>query len=174
MTTFPDVDINAFLNDVKSAVDSVTSLPRDIENPRIQRTEYRQEMLRIAVHGDVSERELTRLAEDLRDEVAALPYISTIELFGSRREEVTIELSESALRRYKLSFSEVAAAIRSNSINLSSGQVRTDTGDVQLRARNLADTEQDFERIVVRQTPEGAIADEAESLSHRVSWNRTG
>ncbi|MEP6391743.1 MAG: efflux RND transporter permease subunit [Halioglobus sp.] len=157
VTTFPNVDINAFLNDVKSAVDSVTSLPRDIENPRIQRTEYRQEMLRIAVHGDVSERELTRLAEDLRDEVAALPYISTIELFGSRREEVTIELSEAALRRYKLSFSEVAAAIRSNSINLSSGQVRTDTGDVQLRARNLADTEQDFERIVVRQTPEGAV-----------------
>jgi multidrug efflux pump subunit AcrB len=33
VTTYPNVDINGFLNDVKNAVDSVTSLPRDIENP---------------------------------------------------------------------------------------------------------------------------------------------
>jgi len=32
--TFPSVNLNAFLNDVKNAVDSVTSFPRDIENPR--------------------------------------------------------------------------------------------------------------------------------------------
>ncbi len=157
VTTYPDVDINSFLNDVKNAVDSVTALPRDIENPRVKRTEFRQEMIRIAVHGNISERELTRLAEDLRDEVATLPYVSTIELFGTRREEVTIELSESAMRRYGLTFAEVAEAIRASSINLSSGQVRTATGDVQLRARNMADTEEEFERIVVRQSSEGGI-----------------
>lgn len=153
--TYPDVDINNFLNDVKNAVDSVTALPRDIENPRVKRTEFRQEMIRIAVHGDISERELTRLAEDLRDEVSTLPYVSTIELFGTRREEVTIELSESAMRSYGLTFADVADAIRASSINLSSGQVRTATGDVQLRARNMADSQEEFERIVIRQTAAG-------------------
>ena len=69
VTTYPSNDINAFINDVKNAVDSVTSLPRDIENPRVRRTRYRNEMIRVAVHGDISERELTRLAEDLRNEV---------------------------------------------------------------------------------------------------------
>ncbi len=157
VTTYPGVDVNSFLNDVKNAVDSVTALPRDIENPRVKRTEFRQEMIRIAVHGDISERELTRLAEDLRDEVAALPYVSTIELFGTRREEVTIELSESAMRSYGLTFAEVANAIRASSINLSSGQVRTATGDVQLRARNMADTQAEFERIVIRQSAAGGV-----------------
>lgn len=155
VTTFPKVDINGFLNDVKNAVDSVTSLPRDIENPRVRRSQFRQEMIRVAVLGDVSERELTRLAEDLRREVTALPWVSTIELFGTRREEVTVELSEASMRQYGLSFSEVADAIRDSSINLSSGQVRTATGDVQIRARNLADTEQDFAEIIVRQTADG-------------------
>ncbi|WP_439106006.1 efflux RND transporter permease subunit [Congregibacter sp.] len=155
VTTFPGVDINGFLNDVKNAVDSVTSLPRDIENPRVRRSQFKQEMLRVAVHGDVSERELTRLSEDLRREVAALPWVSTIELFGTRREEVTIELSEASLRQYALSFAEVADAIRASSINLSSGQVRTSTGDVQIRARNLADTEQDFSQIIIRQSADG-------------------
>ena len=31
--TFPTVNLNTFLNDVKNAVDSVTAFPRDIENP---------------------------------------------------------------------------------------------------------------------------------------------
>ncbi|MFT7131690.1 MAG: multidrug efflux pump subunit AcrB [Cyclobacteriaceae bacterium] len=155
--TLPSQDMDAFLNDVKNAVDAVNSLPRDIENPRVYRIEYRGEMMRVAVHGEVGEKALTRLAHELRDEVAQLPYISLVELFGSRREEVTIELSESAMRRYDLGFAEVAAAIRGSSINLSSGQIRTETGDVRLRARNMADNEADFSRIVIRQSENGGV-----------------
>jgi multidrug efflux pump subunit AcrB len=155
--TYPGVDINAFLDEVKNAIDGIPALPRDIENPRIQRMQFRNEMIRVAVHGDRSERELSRLAEELRRQAAALPYVSTIDLFGTRREEVTIALAEDSLRRYGLTFAEVADAIRASSINLSSGEVRTATGDVQLRARNLADTETDFERIVLRQTPDGGL-----------------
>lgn len=157
VSTYPNNDINDFINDVKNAVDAARSLPRDIESPRVQRLQNRREMIRVAVHGDVSERELTRLAEQLKDEIAGLPYVSTVSLFGTRNEEVTIELSEAAMRRYGLSFEQVANAIRGNSVNLSSGRVRTETGDVQLRARNLADTQTDFEQIVIRQTSEGAV-----------------
>jgi multidrug efflux pump subunit AcrB len=153
--TLPSQDMESFLNDVKNAVDAVNNLPRDIEKPRVTRVEYRGEMMRVAVHGNVGEKALTRLAQDLRDEVAQLPYISLVELFGSRREEVTVELSEAAMRQYGLGFSEVAAAIRASSINLSSGLIRTETGDVRLRARNLADNEDDFSRIVIRQLPAG-------------------
>ena len=103
--TFPGVDLNTFLNDVKNAVDSITSFPRDLENPRVRRFEWRQEMIRVAVVGEVGERALTRLANRLRNEMAALPYLSQVDVFGSRREEVTIELSERALRTYGLGLS---------------------------------------------------------------------
>jgi multidrug efflux pump subunit AcrB len=156
--TYAGVDINNFLDDVKNAVDAVTSLPRDVENIQVRRTVFRNESVRVAVHSDVlTERQLVRLAQDLRDELAALPFVSIVELFGARKEEVSIELSELDMHRYGLSFDEVANAVRASSINLSSGQVRTDTGDVRLRARNLADTEQDFGQIVVRQTEDGGI-----------------
>lgn len=155
--SYANVNFEIFLNDVKNAVDSVNSLPRDIEKPRVRQQIFRNEMMRIAVHGQLDERTLTRLAEDLRDELAALPYVSIVEIFGTRREEVSIELSEEGMRRYGVSFSEVASAVRGSSINLSSGRVRTETGDVILRARNLADNEDDFGEIVIRQSPDGAV-----------------
>ena len=62
---------------------------------------------------------------------------------------------QSAITNYGLNFSDVAIAIRQDSMNVSVGTVRTQTGDVQLRAQNLADTQTDFENIVIRQTPDG-------------------
>jgi len=156
--TYAGIDVDRFLDDIKSAVGSVTTLPRDVENLQVRRTIYRDETARLAVHSNIlTERQLNRLAEDMRDELAGLPYVSIVNLFGARKEEVSIEISEQALRRYGLTFDEVADAVRSSSINLSSGNVHTETGDVRLRARNLADNEQDFQQIIIRQTDDGGI-----------------
>ncbi len=152
-----NVDFSQFMNDVKIRVDAISSLPRDIEPPKVQQWVNRNEFIRVAVHGELGERELKRLAERLRSEVAALPAISIVELFGTRREEISIEVSEASLLRYRLTFSEVANAIRANSLNQSSGAVRTDVGTYQLKVRSQADTEAEFARIIIRQTADGGI-----------------
>ncbi len=151
------VDFTQFMNDVKIRVDSIASLPRDIEPPQVRQWVNRQEFMRVAVHGDLSERELKRLAEVLRREAAVLPAISIVDLFGVRNEEVSVEVSEEALRRYGMSFSEVATAIRNTSINQSSGSVRTEVGTYQLKVRSQADTEAEFSNIIIRQTSDGGI-----------------
>ena len=149
------VDFTQFMNDVKVRVDSISSFPRDIEQPKIQQRIERNEFMRVAVHGDISERELKRLAEQLRREAAQLTAVSVVQLFGVRQEEVSVEVSEEAMRRYKLSFAQVADAIRNSSINQSSGSVRTEVGTYQLKVRNQADTEEEFANIIIRETPEG-------------------
>lgn len=149
------VDFTQFMNDVKIRVDSISSLPRDIEPPRVSQWVNRNEMIRVALHGDIGERNLKRLAETLRREAAQLPAVNIVELFGVRAEEVSVEVSEESLRRYNLSFAQVADAIRNNSLNSSGGTVRTEAGEFKLTARNLADTRRDFESIILRQTPDG-------------------
>lgn len=149
------VDFTQFMNDVKIRVDSISSFPRDIEPPQVQQWVNSQEFIRIAVHGDIGERELKRLAEQLRREAAQLTAITVVQLFGTRPEEVSIEVSEEAMRRYNLSFSQIAEAIRNTSINQSSGSVRTEVGTYQLKVRSQADTEAEFANIIVRETPEG-------------------
>ncbi len=153
----PRVDMGEFINKVKLRVDGIAILPSDVEPPRVREILTRNELIRLSVFGDVDERTLKRTAERIRDEIAVLPGASIVELFGVRNEEVSIELSEEAMRRYGLTFDEVARAVRGTSVNLSSGRVRTETGEIQLRARNLADTQRDFEDIIVRQTPDGAV-----------------
>ena len=86
-----------------------------------------------------------------------LPAITVVELFGVRREEVSIQVSEEALRRYGMSFNEVATAIRNTSINQSSGSVRTEVGTYQLKVRSQADTQAEFEDVIIRQTNDGGI-----------------
>jgi len=145
--------------DVKRAVDSINAFPPAAEEPQINVFRNRDEIIRLAVSGDetVSERELKRFAEKTRRDVALLGYVPAVELFGVRGEEVSIEVSEDALRQYGLTISEVARAVRGTSVNASSGTVRTDIGNMQLRTRNQADSQTDFENIVVRQDAGGAL-----------------
>jgi len=153
-----NVDEAVLMADVKRAIDAINAFPPAAEQPQINVFRNRDEVIRLAVSGDesVSERELKRFAEKTRREIGLLGYVPAVELFGVRNEEVSIEVSEDALRQYGLTINEVAQAVRGTSVNASSGTVRTQIGNMQLRTRNQADTQEDFENIVVSQTSGGA------------------
>ena len=153
-----NVDEAVLMADVKRAIDAINAFPPAAEQPQINVFRNRDEVIRLAVSGDesVSERELKRFAEKTRREIGLLGYVPAVELFGVRNEEVSIEVSEDALRQYGLTINEVAQAVRGTSVNASSGTVRTQIGNMQLRTRNQADTQEDFENIVVSQTSSGA------------------
>jgi len=152
------VDEAKLMADVKRQVDSINAFPPAAEEPQINVFRNRDEIIRLAVSGDetVSERDLKRFAEKTRREIGLLGFIPAVELFGVRNEEVSIEVSEDALRQYGLTLNEVAQAVRGTSVNVSSGTVRTQIGNMQLRTRNQADTQEEFENIVVSQDAGGA------------------
>lgn len=155
LATNPGVDVESLVQEARSKLDSVSGLPTSMEPVRVERRQFRDWSFITSIHGNADERTLRETAERLRDKMALLDGASNTIVVGARQPEVSIEVSEEALRRFGLTFDDVATAIRRSSINLSSGSVRTDDGDYQLRARNLADTRIDFETIVVRQTPDG-------------------
>ena len=78
-------------------------------------------------------------------------------MFGTRNEEVAIEVGEAALKRYGLTFSDVATAIRNSSMNQSAGTVRTEVGTYQLKVRSQADTEAEFANIIIKETADGGV-----------------
>ncbi len=153
-----DIDMQEFIDEIKLRVDQINNLPPAAFQPQVTRWEQRNWFFGMSVYGDVDTRTLKRLADQVRDDIADLPGGSLAVLQGVLNEEVSIEVSEDSLRRYNMSFAEVARAIRESSINSSGGRIQSSVGDVSMATRQLADTQEQFENIIIRQTSsEGTI-----------------
>ncbi|PHR61545.1 MAG: RND transporter [Robiginitomaculum sp.] len=148
-------DYDKLLDEVKNRIDGINNFPPDAYRPTVQRWEQRADYMYMALHGDMDRLTLQRLTNDIRDEMAKIPGGQLTSDISKLEEEVTIEITEEALRRYGLTFREVAAAISGSSVNLSAGTVETSSGNFQMKARNLANTKDQFEQIIIRQTPDG-------------------
>ena len=155
VASLESADQTKFLNEIKLRVDSINNLPPSSYRPQVQQWRNNNWFFGMVVTGDIDLRELKRITDTIRDEVATIPGGELARVQGTLNEEVTVELSENAMRQYNLTFDEIANAIRSTSLNGSGGQVRTETGSVSIQTRNLADTAEQFENVVVRQTPNG-------------------
>lgn len=152
------VDINSFLDEVKSRVDGISTFPVDAFPPVVREVEFNDDAIYIGVYGDVTELELFRIAQMVRDELAVLPGSSPmVRVMDGRSEEISIEVSETQLQRYGLTFDDVARAVRGGSINQSAGTVELDTGNIQVRTENLANDAQEFGDIVIRQSQDGGL-----------------
>ncbi len=147
-----DIDMQVFIDEIKLRVDQINNLPQAAFQPQVQRWEQRDWYFGMAIHGDVDQLTLKRVADDVRDDIAEISGGELAVLQATLPEEVSIEVSENALRQYNLSFSEVAQAIRQSSLNSSGGQIRSSVGDVSISSRALADTQEQFEDIIVRQS----------------------
>ncbi len=151
----PGTDIRQLLDDVKARVDAIDTFPEETEKPVIQELLNRRQVLSLGVSGDTDERTLKVLSERMREEILLLPGITQAEVTSIRPYEVSIEVSEQALRRYDLTFDEVAQSIRRSSLDLPGGSIKTEGGEILLRTKGQAYTGLDFEKIILRTRPDG-------------------
>ena len=143
------------LNDIKVKVDSINTFPLDIERPVVQVHEWEQQMMHIAIGGDVSERQLKQTAIRLRDGLLLQKGVRRVDIWGERADEMAIEVSEIDLRRYNLTFEDVANAVSRSSLDLPAGTIRSDRGDIQVQTRGQAYSAEDFGLIPVRSRADG-------------------
>jgi multidrug efflux pump subunit AcrB len=142
-------DVRSRLDDIRAAVDTIDTLPGEAEEPTVKQVEISKRVLNLAVAGDVDEWTLKRIAQDVRDQVVALPAVSEADLELARPFEVTIEVSESQLRRFGLTFDEVVRAVRQSSLDLPGGSLKTEAGEILLRAKGQAYWAEDFGNIAL-------------------------
>ncbi|MCI4646134.1 MAG: efflux RND transporter permease subunit [Hyphomonadaceae bacterium] len=152
-----DINMDKFIRDIERRVNQINNFPQSAFRPQITQWEDRDWYFGMAIYGEASPRELKRIADEVRDDIAEMSGGQLAIVNGTLGEQVSIEVTEETLRQYNLTFSQVAQAIRETALNASGGRVRTDTGNVSIQAREQADTAAQFERIVVTQTPEGAV-----------------
>lgn len=148
-------DIDELYTDVKNSVDGINSFPAAAEKPIIVKQKSRTTAQWLALTGDVNMRTLKQFAEEIEDELLATGEISQVGISGFPPLEISIEVSEDVLRRYNLTFSEVANAVRINNKDVSAGSIKTSAEEILIRAR-AKDTDADkIGDIVIRSNAGG-------------------
>lgn len=140
-------DIDKVLYNVKSRVDGITTFPAEAEKPVVAEETTRDGVLWLILSGPLSEKDLKRLAQQIKDGLTADADISQVEIRGTRDNEIQIELSEAAMGKYGLTFDTVTAAIQRYSLDLPAGTLQTPSGDLLLRTKAQAYSAEDFKKI---------------------------
>ena len=149
-------DAREVLDEIKSNVDAITTFPIETEAPIIRDMNNSQAVVDIAVSGNLDTFTLKATAEQVRNDLTAIPEITQVEVISAPPYEISIEISEVALRRHGLTFDQVANAVRRSSLDLPGGSVRADSGEILLRTVGQAYRGEEYENIVLWTRPDGS------------------
>lgn len=144
------------MNDITSRLNRVRNFPEEAEDPNVSLLVRLREAISVSLSGNLDEFQMRELGEQVRDEIIALPAITQAELTGMRPREISIEVSESTLRQYGLTLSQVANAIRRSSIDVPAGAIKTTGGEILLRSVGQSYTGDEFSEIVVITQEDGS------------------
>ncbi|MBW2582955.1 MAG: efflux RND transporter permease subunit [Deltaproteobacteria bacterium] len=177
-------DTQKILDEIKAEVDRIDTFPDEAEEPIVIDIINQDPTISVAIFGEVSEARLRQVAEGIRDDlldakfaaptkngglqslVASIlkPFkfkqpasITQIDLVGVRDYEIAIEVSEEDLRRYGISFDQVVSAVRSGSIDLPGGKIKTEQGEILIRAKGQLYTGREFERLPLITVSDGTV-----------------
>ena len=142
-------DARRVVDEIKNQVDAITTFPIETEEPIIRELIARNQVTDIAVSGATDVFTLKAIAEQVRDELTVLPEITQVDIVSAPPYEISIEVSETALRRHGMTFDQVADAVRRSSLDLPGGSVRTDGGEILLRTIGQAYRGDEYESLVL-------------------------
>ncbi len=136
-------------------IDGIDNFPVEAERPQTEELSIPSEVISLAIFGPVDERTLKAAAEDVRSRLESAYGFSQINVSGVRNYEVSINVSEIALRRYGLTFDQIAEAVQLGSIDIPGGTIKAEGGEILLRTQAKALSGEAFKRLPVFGTESG-------------------
>ncbi len=121
----PEVDLDTALQKVREKVDLARpDLPPDVEDPRVQDVDFSQiPILIVSLAGDVGVIRLTDIAEDLKDDLEAIPGVNRVQVIGSKKREVQVYVDPRRLSSYELSLQDLVVAVGRENLNIPGGEI---------------------------------------------------
>ncbi len=148
-------ELKKLLDEVKAEVDGITTFPNEAERPIVREVIRRNLVISLAIFGDVPKATIKNLAETLKDEIITLPGITQADLFGVKKGEIHIELSEETLRRHGLTLGLVAETVKAGSLDLPAGRVKTDAGEILIRTKGRRYYAGEYRDLPILTNPDG-------------------
>ena len=165
-------DVKEVVDEIQSAVDRISTFPAAVqaEGVEVRQLTFRETAVRVAVLGpaDLAEGEagadpvaaelrLRALAEEVRDELTALPVVSQATVQGAKAFQIDVEIPEQNLRQYGLSLRDVAQTLRRENLDLPGGTLKGAAQDVIIKGEARGETGDLIREIPLVTDPSGVV-----------------
>jgi multidrug efflux pump subunit AcrB len=146
-------DMSRATDDIQEAVDSVSELPEDAEDPSVRRGGWRDRVADAIISGPVSFEQLGQFADEMVARLFAAGVTKTT-VSGFAAPETIVEISSINLIKNDLSMVEIAKAIKSEASTDPAGDVKGSNSRVRTGVAKR--TAEQIRSIALRSNPDGS------------------
>jgi multidrug efflux pump subunit AcrB len=151
----PGADVDQYMRDAQTALDQITDLPEEAEEPELVRVKARFPVISLSLYGDVARGYLYDQADEIKQRMAQIPGVASVGVAGNRDWEIWIEVNPFDLAARTVSLGQVLAAVRGNLRDLPGGSLKAREGDILLRGKGVAPEPEQIAAIAVRSNEKG-------------------
>ncbi len=155
--TTGEYDLDETLQEVKNAVDAISSFPAGAEKPVIYKRRTTTPAMRLNLAGNADLQTLKKMAQEIEDDFLRSGLMSQISISGYPSLEISVEVLEDELLRYGITFDEISSAISRNNRDISAGMLKSDEEEILIRSRSRSVDPDHIADIVVRANPDGSL-----------------
>jgi hydrophobic/amphiphilic exporter-1 (mainly G- bacteria), HAE1 family len=141
-------------DEIRNAIGTVRyKLPLEMREPVLFREDPSMEpVMQLALSSEtLSLAEISRLAEDqLADRFRSISGVSTVDVGGALRRELSVLLHAQKLREYNVSVAEVVGALRRQNTTAPVGKVKGQFEEQSIRLVGRIESPKEFEDIILR------------------------
>ncbi len=154
---YQDADVDLVLEEVKTAVDSVPTFPSEMKELLVHKPKPVELAVQLQLYGDLEETQAKFLAEEIKRELINQTIVNRVDILGTRAYEISINVSDEQLHKYKTTLRQIANRIQAESASLPIGGIKTSTENILVRVDGQSYRQQDFENIVLLTTETGTV-----------------
>ncbi|MCP4311806.1 MAG: efflux RND transporter permease subunit [Bacteroidetes bacterium] len=152
--TTGEYPINEILQEVKNAVDGISSLPSAAERPIVSKRRSMAAAMRLELvpldEHDVGLMALKEYAQRIEEDFLNSGVMSQISLSGYPQPEISVEIREQELLRYNITFDQIVRAIQNNNQDVSGGELKSEEEEYLIRLRSRSANPEKIGNIILR------------------------
>jgi len=152
----PSADIDRFYNDISAAVSATDALPEQAEIPQTRMLDRSATVASVAISGPMSEIDLWKYAESVRQRLLSNPSLSEINLQGISAPQIEIHISLYDLQRFGLTLTQLTDSIRSQSLDSPAGILGNEANEYLVSFSGEKRRIGEFNNLIIGSSPTGA------------------
>ncbi|MFC1898422.1 efflux RND transporter permease subunit [Candidatus Cloacimonadota bacterium] len=153
----PKADIDEAWANLNTEMDKLNNLPDDADDPYLLQLKMREvnEMCTVALGGDLSDNALRELANDFKDELLDVEFVSKVEIAGTRDRQIWLDANIQKLTHYGLTLNDLSNAINMRNLNAPGGSIKVGYADFLIRTMGEFDNIEEINDLVVSISDQG-------------------